>query len=199
MWCVAHRLELRLSDALSETEFKAVDQMLENLYHLYRKARKKLRQLKEVVEEYQKIYECEEGGAKPKKGSGSRWICHKLWGMYITHLRNILDDPTYNSKEKAKITGYLRSWENSALILSVCFFIDLLTIPSILSLVYQKEHISPVESARSMEKTLNRLELFMKKDFDKLPNVREFLSKVAADGDQYSYQRIELKNFMKAK
>ena len=141
---------------------------------LYRKAPKKLRELKEVAEEYEKVYEFEDGILKPKKASGNRWICHKLaalklckdkWGLFISHLRNIINDPTYNTSEQAKMKGYLKTWKRSKMILQVSFFIELLNISATLSLVFQKEDINPADSLRAMNKTLDRLELLMKKDF----------------------------------
>ena len=101
LWCVAHRLELSLEDALKSTSFEAVDEMLRQLFYLYKKAPKKYRQLKEIHDEYEKLYEFDTGSIKPKKANGSRWICHKLealkmckdkWGIYIEHLAQILDD-----------------------------------------------------------------------------------------------------------
>ena len=49
MWCLAHRLELALKDALKTTYFDSVDGMLLNLYLLYAKSPKKCRQLEEVI------------------------------------------------------------------------------------------------------------------------------------------------------
>ena len=50
-----------------------------------------------------------------------------------------------------------------------------------------------------MEKTLDRLETFMKKDFEKLPNVRDFLSKVKETEGEYSYQDVKLSHFENVK
>ena len=88
------------------------------------------------------------------------------------------EDESYNSAEKANIKGYLTKWKTSRMIIQVSFFIDLLTIPSVLSLSFQKNEINPVDSIKAFEKSLDRLDTFMKKDFEKLPNVRDFLLKV---------------------
>ena len=81
------------------------------------------------------------------------------------------------------------------MIIQVAFFIDLLTIPSILSLSFQKEDINPVESVKAFDRAAERLDLFIKKDFEKLPNVRDFLSKVKEVDGEYSYQGVKLKKF----
>ena len=69
-WCVAHRLELALKDSLKGTGFADVDEMILNLYYLYKKSPKKLRQLKELVSLYDD-FEFNEGGFRPKKASGT--------------------------------------------------------------------------------------------------------------------------------
>ena len=65
-WCVAHRLELSLKDGLTGTEFDDVDNMILNLYYIYKKSPKKLRQLKDLCE----LYDVAETGCRPKRGSG---------------------------------------------------------------------------------------------------------------------------------
>ena len=122
-------------------------------------------------------------------------MCKDKWGIYIEHLTQILDDESYTSKEKAKMKGYLNKWNTSKMIIQVAFFIDLLTIPSILSLSYQKDDVNPVESVKAFDRASERMDLFMEKDFEKLPNVRDFLSKVKEVDGEYSYQGVKLKNF----
>jgi hypothetical protein len=46
------------------------------MYLLYKKAPKKLCQLEELHNLYQQTMEFDEGGVKPKKSSGLRWISH---------------------------------------------------------------------------------------------------------------------------
>ena len=70
VWCVAHRLELALKDALQGTSFDDVDQVLLRLYYLYENSSKKLRQLRERHGIYRETFEFEEGGVRPKRASG---------------------------------------------------------------------------------------------------------------------------------
>ncbi|CAB4003716.1 zinc finger 862-like [Paramuricea clavata] len=208
IWCVAHRLELALSDALKTTEFQDVDDMLLKMYLLYKKAPKKVRQLKELHDLYKETMEFDEGGIKPKKSSGSRWISHKLaamkmcldkWGLYIQHLETMTEDETITSKDKAKLKGYLKRWKSSRIPLLLALFIDILTIPSILSLTFQKEKIDPVQTAKALNKARERLAQFEKKAFKKLPNVRNFLSKIKEVDAQFFYQNVELSSFERHK
>ena len=48
-WCVSHRLELALKNALKNW-FESVDMCVCNLYYLYEKSTKKLRELKALYE-----------------------------------------------------------------------------------------------------------------------------------------------------
>lgn len=70
VWCIAHRLELSLKDALTGTCFDEVDDILLRLYYLYEKSPKKLRQLRELHSVYSATFEFEEGGVRPKRASG---------------------------------------------------------------------------------------------------------------------------------
>lgn len=70
VWCVAHRLELSLKDALRNSCFQDVDEMLLRLYYLYENSPKKLRQLRELHSVYDETFEFEVGGVRPKRASG---------------------------------------------------------------------------------------------------------------------------------
>lgn len=49
MWCMAHRLELAMRDALKSTTFDMIDDLLLRLYYLYDKSPKKCRELEEIM------------------------------------------------------------------------------------------------------------------------------------------------------
>ena len=66
-WCIAHRLELALKDALTETTF---DKLILRLYYVYKRLSKKLRQLKELCEIYEHS-QFSESGHHSKKASGT--------------------------------------------------------------------------------------------------------------------------------
>lgn len=56
-WCLAHRLELALKDALKSTLFVQVDELLLRLYYLYEKSPKKCVELDEVISELKQCLE----------------------------------------------------------------------------------------------------------------------------------------------
>ena len=71
IWCVAHRLELSLKDALKGTVFDDIDEVLLRLYYLYENSPKKLRQLRDLHRIYGESFEFEGGGVRPKRACGN--------------------------------------------------------------------------------------------------------------------------------
>ena len=139
---MAHRLELALKDALSNTYFKEVDELLLRLYHLYENSPKRLRGLYELHTAYKQTFEFEEGSVKPKRATGTRWISHKLGalkilvdklGLFIQHLETLSCDKSVKPTDQAKLKGYLRKWKSGKLFVYSCFFVDLLQPAAVLS------------------------------------------------------------------
>ena len=81
MWCLAHRLELAISDALKGTIFDLIDEMLLRLYYIYEKSPKKCRELSDIVSDLQQCIQFDGNGVRPIRSSGSRWVAHKLNAM----------------------------------------------------------------------------------------------------------------------
>ena len=82
-WCLSHRLELALKDALkANPTFLAVDEMLLRLYFRYEKSPKKCRELKDIAVEAMASFVDENefpisGGNKPLRACGTRFIATK--------------------------------------------------------------------------------------------------------------------------
>ena len=74
VWCVAHRLELALKDALKGTCFDSVDEVLLRLYYLYENSPKKLRQLHDLHNLYRQTFEFEEGAIRTKRACGKLYF-----------------------------------------------------------------------------------------------------------------------------
>ena len=94
-WCLGHRLELGIKEALKGTSFDDVDEFLLSLYYIYEKSPKTLSQLKDLYDHFNEIYEFERRSVKPLRASGTRWISQKLgairlaidkFGDYIVHM-----------------------------------------------------------------------------------------------------------------
>ena len=80
-WCLAHRLELSLKDALKDTFFSSIDEMLLRMYYLYEKSPKKCRELDEVVVE---LKACFESSVMPDKGGIGHYV---QVGHVLSHTR----------------------------------------------------------------------------------------------------------------
>jgi len=79
MWCLAHRLELGIKDALKGTYFDEIDDMLLRLYYIYERSPKKCWELNDIVIDLQQFLTFnDDAGIKPVRASGTRWITHKL-------------------------------------------------------------------------------------------------------------------------
>lgn len=72
MWCLAHRLELAVKDALSTTFFSSIDNLLLRLYYIYEKSPKKCAELQTIVEDLRKAFEFDDNGVRPIQSSGTR-------------------------------------------------------------------------------------------------------------------------------
>ena len=66
---------------------------------------------------------------RPKKPSGTRWISHKIdtlniindkYGRYIEHLKEMAEDKSYPSADRAKCTGWLKRWSEARFL--YCWF-----------------------------------------------------------------------------
>ena len=81
-WCLAHRLELALKDALTGTLFSAVDELLLRVYYLYKLSPKKCHELDEVIAALKLCLEPgdlpNEGGSRPLRACGTHFVSPKL-------------------------------------------------------------------------------------------------------------------------
>ena len=64
-WCLAHRLELAVKDALKSTQFDAIDECLLRLYYLYEKSAKRCRELDDIIIDLKECYSFDDGGTSP--------------------------------------------------------------------------------------------------------------------------------------
>ena len=106
MRCLTHKLELAVKDALEQTSFDLIDDMLLRLYLVYKNSPMRCRQL-EIMTDLRECLLIEDGGMKPVRVSGSRWItqmeCNeKKYGVYTNHIASLSLDPSVKSADRAK-------------------------------------------------------------------------------------------------
>ena len=136
VWCLDHRLELSLRDALKNTLFTAVDEMLMHVYYLYEKSQKKCRELEFIILELKACLTEEEmstqGGSRHIRACGTCLISHKvaalermieLFGAYFGHIRTLVSDssvkaadPSVKAADRQKNTERLCMYRNGVIL-----------------------------------------------------------------------------------
>ena len=212
VWCLAHRLELGIKDALSDW-IKPVEVNLQYLYYMYEKSSKKTRELKELFSILNEVYVFENQEVKPHRATGTRWIAHKLkslknyidkFGLYIHHIENIPADTTKKT-DKATLDGKYRLLVNTKTFLLSCLLVDLCEPARNLSLETQKDKNNLIKTMSVIEVTKNRYERLKNKlsTDSKLifefPCLEKVLSEISLAQEKYCYQNIELQSFNEAK
>ncbi|KAL5487067.1 hypothetical protein EMCRGX_G019626 [Ephydatia muelleri] len=72
MWCLAHRVELAIKDALKSTTFDLIDEMLLRMYYIYEKSPKKCRELENIITDLKEFLKLDDAGIRPVRASGTR-------------------------------------------------------------------------------------------------------------------------------
>jgi hypothetical protein len=168
-WCLDHRVELAVKDALKGTSFDLIDEMLLRLYYIYEKSPKKCRELEEIVNDLQQYIQFDDAGIRPVRASGSRWVSFKLsalkrvlskFGAYASHLIALSEDASVKAVDRAKLRGYCTKWLNAKYVLGCAFFSDLLSPCAVLSKVLQNDSLDILGAFTSLlrtEQELNKL------------------------------------------
>ena len=210
-WCLAHRLELALKDALKSTFFTTIDELLLQVYYLYKKSPKKCCELESVVQELKACLEPteipKEGGSRPLRACGTRFIAHKVaalgrlidrFGAYLSHLTAMTEDSSIKDVDRQKFKGYIQKWQNSKVLLGCAFFHDLLKPSAILSKILQEDELCVVRAIESVLKTKKSMDKMKVTVFEELPTVKKVLTRVQHEHGSVTYQAAELKMYDQA-
>ena len=190
-WCLTHRLELSVKDALKDTFLKQIDELLLQVYYVYEKSPKKCHELKDVIEDLKQcLTETEmpkKGGTRPLRASGTRFIAHKVsalarlvdrYGAYLSHLFTLSQDSTVKSIDRQKLKGYVLKWRKSKVLLGCALFHDVLKPLGILSKVLQEDELCIVRAIEAMIKTKKKLDELKAKHFEDIPTVKKILTRI---------------------
>ena len=206
-WCLAHRLELSLKDALANTFFSMIDDMLMCVYYLYEKSPKKCVELAEVVDE---LRQCLEDGDMPNRGnrplraSGTHFVAHKMaalgrlidwYGAYLAHLTALIEDPRVKSVDREKLRGYARKWRDSKMLLGCALFHDVLKPCAILCKVLQEDEVCVVGAIESLLKTKRKLDNLKTTTFENLPVVKKVINRIKREDGIVMYQQADITNY----
>ena len=209
-WCLAHRLELSLKDALKGTLFSSMNEMLLRVYFLYEKSPKKCRELEVVIEELQACFTHTEfpkkGGHKPLRACGTRFVAHKVaaldrlidrFGAYLSHLTNLIDDPRTKPIDRQKLKGYVLKWREGNMLIGSAYFCDLLKPCSTLCKILQEDDMCVVRAIEAVIKTSKSGDKLKATTFEDLPTVKKVLGRMSNSDESGSmvYQGIEIVNY----
>ena len=206
MWCMAHRLELAIKDALKKTAFDLIDELLLRLYYLYEKSPKKCCELEDVVSDLKGWLTFDDNGVRPVRASGSRWIAHKFQAMkrvlskycaYTNHIAALSTDRSVTSTDRAKLKGYYNKWKHAKYLFGCALFADLLNPCAVLSKSLQKDDVDILGALTGIIKTLKETEKLASKPLEEWPTYAATLNKCSPDGDDgaISYQCQSLKGY----
>jgi len=146
-----------------------------------------------------------EGGQRPLRASGTRFVAHKVgaleriidrYGAYMNHLIALTEDSSVRAVEKQKLKGYIKTWCEGKTLLGCAFFIDLLRPASILCKVLQDSEICVYQSVESVMKTKKALDKLKTTPFKELPTVKKVLSRGTEGTDgSFTYQGVTVKRY----
>ena len=207
-WCLAHRLELALKDALKGTLFSAVDEMLLRVYYLYKNSPKKCHELDEVIAALRLCLEPgdlpDEGGSRPLRACGTRFVSHKVaaigrlidrYGAYLAHLTTLTEDTSVREVDRQKLKGYVLKWRDCKMVLGCALFHDILKPAAVMCKTLQYDEICVVSAIESTLKTSKAIERLRSTPFDDLPTVKKVLGRVQHDEGENTYQSVVLTKF----
>ena len=197
LWCLGHRVELAIKDALSHTSFELIDEMLLRLYYIYEKSPKKCRQLEEIIDDIKNCLTFDDKGIKPVRASGSRWVTHKLnamkrvlskYGAYTNHLTALSEDSSVKSNDQGKLRGYCHKWVNAKYLLGCAFYMD---FPR----YFRSDDLDVLAAFMSLLRTVKEINKLSSLPLEKWPTLKKILLE---DGER-AYQCQSLQNYDQAK
>ena len=207
MWCLAHRLELAVKDALKGTAFDAIDEFLLRLYYLYEKSPKKCRELEDIITDLRECLNFDDAGVKPLRSSGSRWVSHKLnamkrviskFGAYTNHINALSEDSSVKSTDRAKLKGYYSKWTEAKYLLGCALFVDLLTPCATFSKCMQSEEVDILGALNCLLKTLKETDKLTSKPLAQWTTYAATLRKCTKEDRQTVNQCQQLKKYSEA-
>ena len=179
---------MSITDALKDTYFKEIDQLLLHIYYAYEKSPKKYHELKEIVDNLKEcLTETEmpmKGGTRPLR---ARFVSHKVVALarlidryraYLNHLTMLSQDRKVKSADQEKLKGYVLRWRKSKVLLACALFHDVLKPIGILSKILQEEELCIVRAIEAFLRTKKSLEELKAKNFEDFPTVKKVLGRI---------------------
>ncbi|XP_023698486.2 zinc finger protein 862-like isoform X1 [Paramormyrops kingsleyae] len=168
--CLAHRLELSLADAFSDTYFKSeIDEFMMNLFYFFKRSTKRFKQFKDLSKVLGQDV------LKPTRAHGTRWIDHRLkaanaldrnYDTLVSLFEDFASEERRKKKaggkditpaEKAKMKGYLKLLKSEKFVLCLALYRDILDDLAHLSKWLQDDTALMADVRATVEATLGLL------------------------------------------
>ena len=114
-------------------------------------------------------------------------------------LENLTNDKSVPAGDRNKLKGYLKAWSQSKIPFLLALFIDVLSVVSDLSLVFQSDSIDVVSFCDAISKAKRQMERLQERSFETMPFVKNLLSKIEEKEQKFFYMNIPIENYEKAK
>ena len=151
--CVAYRLELAPKDAFKGTYFEEIDDLMMQMYYMFKRSAKKWQELKATGDILQ------EHVLKLTRSHATRWVDHRRRSLKAIHadlpsLVTMLEDMASEKREDisstdaAKYKGYVKIFKSCKLVLFLAFYQDVVDDLADLSTSLQYEHL-PISAVKN--------------------------------------------------
>ena len=186
-WCYAHRLELACKDTFTSSLFSSVQDMLLRLYYLYEKSSKKSSDLAYIVEDLMQVFDLSQGGSRPIRFCGTRWITLKRkalqcvldrYGAYIAHFSTLVEDRSIKPADRSCLKGYLLKWKRPEILVGCALYAEVLKPLSILSLTLQSDSSDIVTSMKNTLKAVKALKTLAEEEPNQWPTIKLVQSRI---------------------
>ena len=132
-----------------------------------------------------------EGGNRPLRACGTRFIAHKVSALnrfieryraYLHHLTVLSQVKTTKALDRQKLKGYILGWKKSKILIGCVMFHDILKSPEILCKVLQNSELCIVRAIEGFLHTSKNVEKLKTYTSEKLPSVEKVLLRLR-EGD----------------
>ena len=129
----------------------------------------------------------DEGGNRPKRACGTRFISNKVaaigrfldrYGAYIAHLTFLSEHSSVRAVDLQKLKGYLLKWQETKIVIGCALFQDILQPAAVMCKVLQDDEVSIVGPIEAVLKTAQSITNLQTVAFADLTTVKKVLARV---------------------
>ena len=207
-WSFSHQLELACKSSFTSSLYEEMNDLLIHLYSLCDKSPQKMCQLFPIVEDLKEVFHFSDSGEPmPVHNQGTRWVNHKRkalqrivdrFGVYCTHLYSMTSDPSLETTDQEKLKSFHQKWTQGKFLIGCAMYIDVLKVPSLLSLSLQENETDLISGIKHTLKATQTLHSLRGTDAQEWPAMTTVLAVVTEKENSKSYQGVDLIDFTDA-